>query len=279
MKMKEETKIRNICFIVIIVICILALSYGVYYEVFIKNAPIKEPSTPILTEDVGFDELFDNSLHLQNYNSANFALKKEPTKEIVYTEYTLNEIFEGKYDINVNIPLININHENVVAINKEITSVFYDKVNNIIEASKDEGASRSIYTVSYSAYLNENILSVVIKATLKEGINAQRLIIQGYNYNLSTNQKLSLEEVLAIKGISVESVANEINTNIQNAIDYSQNMSSLGYETYKRNIKNTMYKVENSNNYVLGPNGSIYIIYAYGNTSFTMDKDIIYIKG
>ena len=40
MKLNEETKVRNIFFIVIIVVCVLALSYGVYYQVFIKNAPV-----------------------------------------------------------------------------------------------------------------------------------------------------------------------------------------------------------------------------------------------
>lgn len=276
--MNKEIKIRNICFIIIIIICVLALSYGVYYDIFIKNSPVKAPKVPISTVDVEFEELFDNSLHLQDYNSAGFTLKEEPTKEIVYTEYTLNEIFEGKYDIHVNIPIININHENITKINKEITSIFYDKVNSLIEASKEEGASRSIYTVSYTAYLNENILSLVIKATLKEGTNAQRVIIQGYNYNLSTNQLLKLEDVLEVKKIAVETVEEEINKTIQGAIDYSQNMSSLGHETYKRNIKNTIYQVENSNNFILGPNGAIYIIYAYGNTNFTTENDIVYIK-
>lgn len=278
MKINEETKIRNICFAVIIVICVLALSYAVYYDIFIKNAPAKAPETPVSTVDVEFDELFDNQLHLQNYNSAGFAQKKEPSKEIVYTDYTLNEIFEGKYDIHVSIPIININNGNVATINKEIETVFYNKVRSLIEASEDETAERSIYTVSYTSYLNENILSLVIKATLKEGKNAQRVIIQSYNYNLSTNQVLTLEDVLEIKGIAKVNVESEITKTIQNAIDYSQNMASLGYETYKRNIKDTIYEVKNSNNFIIGPQGSIYIIYAYGNANFTIEKDIVHIK-
>lgn len=278
MKIKQEIKIRNICFIVIIIICILALSYGVYYDIFIKNSPVKVPEVPTITDDVSFDELFDNKLHLQDYNSAGFALKREQTKDIVYTEYTLNEIFEGKYDIHVNIPVININHEKITTINKEITAIFYDKVNSLIETSKEEGAKRNVYTVSYTSYLNENILSLVIKATLKEGENAQRVIIQSYNYNLSTNQILKLEDVLEIKAIVADNVKEKINQTIQNAIDYSQNMQSLGYEIYKRNIKDSMYEVENSNNFIIGPNGSIYIIYAYGNSNFTMENDIVYIK-
>ena len=69
MKFKEETKVRNIFFIAIIIVCVLALSYGVYYQVFIKNAPVKVPEVPVVMEDVGFTELFDNTLHTQDYNT------------------------------------------------------------------------------------------------------------------------------------------------------------------------------------------------------------------
>ena len=55
-------------------------------------------------------------------------------------------------------------------------------------------------------------------------------------------------------------------------------MALLGYEVYKRDIKSNLYKVANSNNFMMGPNGSIYIIYAYGNNSFTTENDIVYIK-
>ena len=50
------------------------------------------------------------------------------------------------------------------------------------------------------------------------------------------------------------------------------------YTSEITDIKDEIYKVENSNNYVMGPNGSIYIIYAYGNSSFTSDNDVVYIK-
>ena len=52
----------------------------------------------------------------------------------------------------------------------------------------------------------------------------------------------------------------------------------MGYQVYKRDLKSDIYKAENVDNYFLGPNGSIYIIYAYGNTNFTTECDIIFIK-
>lgn len=278
--METNVKVRNICFAVIILICILILSYGIYHQIFGNTEHIvNEVQTPVLpTQDIEFDELFDNKINLQNYNNANFINKIEPTKEVVYTTYTLNEVYDGKYEIHASIPLININNEKVVNIDKEIVSIFYNKINNIMDGAKEEGAQKSVYTVSYTAYLNENILSLVIKATLKEGDNAQRVIIKAYTYNISTNQEVKLEEMLEIKGISKQTAETQIITTIEEAINYAQSLSSLGFESYKRNIKNEIYKIENSDNYFLGPNNSIYIIYAYGNTNFTTESDVVYIK-
>ena len=43
-------------------------------------------------------------------------------------------------------------------------------------------------------------------------------------------------------------------------------------------INSSIYKVDNVDNYILGPNGVIYIIYAYGNSNYTTENDIIYIQ-
>lgn len=280
MRIKIEMNTRNICFIVIIVICILALSYGIYYELFIKpNKGLEDISDKdAVTQEVKFDELFDNKVNLQNYNNANFVDKLEPAKDIVYTTYSINEIYEGKYEIQANIPLININNEKTINIDKEIISIFYDKINSIIDNSKNEGSKKSIYTVSYTSYLNENILSLVIKANLKEGDNAQRVIIKAYTYNISTNQEVNLKDMLEIKGKSIQEIESEITKTIEVAIKSSESLSSLGYKVFERNIKNKIYKVENIDNYFLGPNANVYIIYAYGNTNFTTERDIVYIK-
>ena len=171
-----------------------------------------------------------------------------------------------------------INNEKVMEMDREILTTFYNKITEIIDNSAEEQTETSIYNVAYSAYLNENILSVVIKATLKEGTEAQRVMIKEYNYNISTNQEVSLKEIMEIKNVSSETVQNKINETIQAAINYSENLASLGYESYKRNIKNDMYKVENSKEYFLGPNRSIYIIYAYGNNEVTTESDIVCIQ-
>ncbi len=272
--------IRKILVIIIVVICVFALSYGVYYQIFKSNEPKVgtknniEP-TPV-TDIVEFDKIFDNKMNYQGYN-INDSIKIDQTKELVYTNYTKTEIYEEKYDIKANIPIININNEKISNINKEINGLFMDKVNSIV-TNKNNTISPTIYTVDYTAYLNENMLSVVIKATLKEGNNAQRLIIKAYTYNLSTNEIIPLTDMITIKGIEKTYVEQEIRKEIRQSISQTDNLAVLGYTVYERDMTSDIYKVENSNNYLLGPNATIYIIYAYGNSSFTSEKDIVVIK-
>ncbi len=271
--------IRTITVISVIVICIFSIIYGIYYQIesykqkqlneLIEQGPqIEEP-----TQIVEFDDLFDNSI---NYQGNNVAVNKiESHEELVYTVY---ELKDDAYGVNVKIPTININNEKIMGINKEISSIFQEKANQILLNTDEEIKKQTIYNVEYTAYVNENILSLVIRASLKEGTNIQRVIIQTYTYNLSTNEEMTLGNILNIEGKSTKDVQSEIYNTIKEAIDNSQNLSALGYSTVNRDINDSMYLVENSNNYFLGPDGVIYIVYAYGNASYSSEKDIVVIK-
>lgn len=270
--------VRKIMIIIIAVICVVALGFGIYYEVFKDEIKVNQNNNntageKIETDAKEFDDLFDSNMNYQGYN-INDQVKIDQTKELVYTNYTLTEIYEHKYDIKVNIPYININSEKIANINKEINAIFQEKVNNII-ANKDKGTAASIYTVDYTAYLNQNILSIVIKSTIREGGNVQRLIIKAYTYNLSTNEVIPLSNMLEIQSKDSQIAEASIRRVIQESISYTDNLAALGYTVYERDINSSMYKVENSNNYFLGPNNTIYVIYAYGNSSFTSEKDVV----
>ena len=55
-----------------------------------------------------------------------------------------------------------------------------------------------------------------------------------------------------------------------------ESLEKLGYNIYKRDLTNTIYKVENTNEfYYLGD--TIYIIYPYGNDSNTSEMDLVII--
>ena len=56
---------------------------------------------------------------------------------------------------------------------------------------KKEG--HTIYTVSYVAYINEDVLSLVIKASLKEQDKAEKVSVKTYNYSIPDKRKVTLE--------------------------------------------------------------------------------------
>ena len=125
--------------------------------------------------------------------------------------------------------------------------------------------------------MNNNLLSVAIKATIKEGDNPQRVIVQTYNYDLETNQAVTLKEVLEDRDIDETVVENRIRTVVQNASNDADKMAESGYTVYQRNENDEMYQIDNITNFIEGPNGELYIIFAYGNNNYTSEMDIIQI--
>ena len=229
------------------------------------------------TKTIELDELFDNKMNYQNYEVGN-ENKIYATEELVYTGYTQTKTSDGKYDINVNLPIINLNNAKIREINMEIITTFGQKAETIIANANKENAQNTIYTVEYTAYLNKNILSLVIKSTLKEGSNSQRVIIKAYTYNISSNEVIPLDTMLEIKKLNETDVKYEIRKVIEQSIAQKSSLKSLGYNIYERDINSDIYLIENSNNYFLGPEGTIYIIYAYGNTRYTSENDVVVIK-
>ena len=277
-----KINVRLICTIAILLFCIVILSFAIYHQIFPETEEIEVnnviPQENLVPPETGFDELFDNKIDYQNYNTSDYVSKLAPDQELVYTAYTINDIYEDKYELRVNIPMVNINNQVAIDIDKEIINLFYSKANNILTNAENKDTVKTIYTVDYTACLNENILSLVIEATLKEGNNPQRVIIQTYTYNLSTNERPTLKQILSIQGINEESAREKIKNGIKSAIDYADSLKALGYEIYKRDINNQIYEIDNTSNYFFGKAGTIYAIYAYGNSEFTSERDVVVIN-
>ena len=120
------------------------------------------------------------------------------------------------------------------------------------------------------------ILSLIIKSNLREGSKAQKVIIQTYNYDLRNNKKITLEEVLKIEQLDKQVIQNKIEDEIKIEQKKSEDLKSLGYNVYQRNIKSDIYKLENSTEFYL-TNNTLYIIYAYGNATSTSEMDLVII--
>lgn len=267
-------KKRMIVFGIIIAICIVAVNLAIYEQFFkVPNNDSSTEVTPVVEEAKilkDFNEIFNNEIDYQIYEIQGLS-KVDNTKDMIYTGYENNEIKQGSYELDVKIPVININSSTASNINNEIENIFETKATNTLIGTSVE----TIYTVEYQAYINSNILSLVIKSTLKEGENPQRVIVKTYNYNLSTNETLELSQILGIKNLDRTAVEKEISNKIEEANQQAQRLQELGYSVYKRDVTNSIYQVENTTNFFLGENNSLYILYPYGNSENTSEIDII----
>ena len=48
-----------------------------------------------------------------------------------------------------------------------------------------------------------------------------------------------------------------------------------GYETYSRDINSDIYNIENIETFFMGEDGSLYVLFPYGNNKFTTEMDIV----
>ncbi len=211
-----KISMRNVIFGVIIVICIFAINFGVYWQFFRNTNPPSTTNTDTQNIDQkqlasDFKNIFDNTLDYQGYDvNISGITKIKAEEDLIYTWVTRESSIDNKYDLNLNIPRVNISSVSAEKFNENIKDIYVNKANDIILHS----TSHTIYTVEYMSYINTNILSLVIKSTLKEGNNPQRIIIQTYNYNLSTNEEVTFNQMLEIKGLN----ANEVKTAVQNTV-------------------------------------------------------------
>ena len=282
-------KKNYILYIVISIICVVAIGIAVYYQIFVASQeqeylpgdltnitdnenPSDEPEMDQVKAE--FNELFKNNINFQK-NTVTGVQKLDETKEIVYTAYAIDQEQDGKYDVNINIPVVNIQGETPTEYNQITQRVFADKAADVL----NKATEFTVYNVDYSAYINGNILSIAIKSTLKEERSAQRIIVQTYNYDLQTGDSIELNDVLSIYGKDPaevnEKIAREVGKAAEQAEALGEAVSQTGQTIYKRDLNSAIYITDNVSNFFVGKDGAIYIIYAYGNANATSELDII----
>lgn len=280
---------RLILYAIIIIVCIVAVGIGVYAQFFYKDGDTDKLMIGGITGNnenkeqtdeneeaakSNFDSLFINALTYTSENFNNSAVRKDSTKDLVYTSNQISKTVQGKYSMNINVPTLNIVSKVAEDINTSIEQTFIQKATNIL-VNAETSTEYTIYNIDYAAYVNGNILSLVIKATLKEGSNPQRIMYLGYNYNLQTSANITLQEYISYKKITTATLQNKINKEIKEISQKTQDLNNVGFSVYTRNPEDSMYKVENTTNYFLGPDNYVYVIYAYGNNNYTSETDII----
>ena len=277
MRRVKIPKSQIFCFALIMIICIIAIVEALYY-VMNPNIQDKEniadnslSNTEITDTNLvdNFDDVFQNSF--KNTNTSEEAEKIDADKDYIYTNYEKTEVNSGNYEIDVKIPVININSEEIKSYNEDIKQVFQDKAESILNG----GSNRSVYSVDYEAFLNNNILSIVIRSTLKEGSNPQRVIIQTYCYNIKEMKKVEFSDIMTLKNLDTNTVQEKIRKQIQGKQEEAKALQQLGYSVYIRDLRSDRYDVENISNFFIDENNNVYVIYAYGNSSNIDVTDIV----
>ena len=277
MRRVKIPKSQIFCFALIMIVCIIAIVEALYY-VMNPNIQDKKDVAENSLSNTGitdmtlvdnFDDVFQNSF--KNTNTSEEAEKIETDKDYIYTSYEKAEVNSGNYEIDVKIPMININSEEIKSYNEDIKQVFQDKAESILNG----GSNRSVYSVDYEAFLNNNILSIVIRSTLKEGSNPQRVIIQTYCYNIKEMKKVEFSDIMTLKNLDTNTVQEKIRKQIQGKQEEAKALQQLGYSVYIRDLRSDRYDVENISNFFIDENNNIYVIYAYGNSSNTDVTDIV----
>ena len=181
-------------YIIISIICVLSIVLGAYAQFFGKRdsktsdiptnnttdenvienpvQPEKEKTMEELKNE--FVKTINNSFNVEEKDISKIE-RINTEKSIVYIAYSIQQ--ENKfYDIDLNIPMINIKGNIPKEFNKVTQEVFVKKANEV--RKNKNNAEKIIYSIDYVGYLNDNILSIIIKSSLKQGNNPQRIIIQ-----------------------------------------------------------------------------------------------------
>ena len=269
-----------IIYSIIIFICMIALLVAFYVQ-FYKRIDLSrlvginqeekfgnKSQDEIIELEADFVKLFNNTLDNKegNYNNK----KTEIDKELVYTTIEKKETKVNSFDLEVHIPEINIKSEVVDEYNKEIKETFIDFVDKILQSEN----RNVIYTVDYTANIQNGILSVMIHSNFKEGTKAQKVIVKTYNYDLRNNKELKLQEVVGFEQLNENKIQDMINTKIEAEQKKVKDLEGLGYNIYNRDIKNDIYKIENTEEFYMTED-VIYIIYPYGNNAETSEMDLV----
>lgn len=273
-------KNQKIIFILLGAFCVFALIAGIYTQFFVGNKGSDYTQNP--TENISGDSRPKTQEEIKNQlkslftndfinNSTYEVQKANDSKDIVYSAYDIQKK-EELYEVDIHLPVINISGDVPASFNKITQSVFADEASKILNKKYTE---KVIYDVNYISYINDNILSLAIKSTLKRGNNPQREIIQTYNYNLETGEKVELVDVLTKRNIVQSECQNKINQVVSKAQEEAQILVKSGYQVYNRDLSNSIYQLSNISNFFLGSTGELYIIFAYGNQNFTAEMDVV----
>ncbi len=267
-------------FLGLALVCIVCLCLGIYAQFFYKysdtdmfmigiNIGSKKTAEEIAMLKANFNSLFADEIII---NSENVRTERmEPSKELVYEGYHFENEDENFYTVDARIPILNINTDVAKQINAEIKTEFYDKANQVMRRT----SGYTVYSVNYAAFVNEDVLSIAIRSSLKEQDKSEKVMIKTYSYSISEQRKVALPELIKLKETDEDTVQKTIRDDIQVAYTNAKLLAAEYGNLYERDVDGDEYKIENSDTYFLTHDGYVYVVYAYGNKDYTNEMDIV----
>ncbi len=265
-----QEKKMLIIIISIILVCSIAIAFGVYAQITDKGTSKKEKEEE---ENINYEDLKNNfqEIFTDSINKETTAKLEFNYDELLYLKYDIEEEKLGKYNITAKIPGFRENTETLKKINQEIYDVF---AREILKIAADS-STNSTFNLDYAGYVNNNIISLAIMCKYKKGANAQRRIVQTYNYDIENDRLLTIEDLIQYKNLEKKDVQEKINKTIKDENSKSKTIIEQGFNVYVRDEASEVYEVENTPNFFLGKNNYLYLVYAYGNNNYTDVIDLV----
>lgn len=258
----RKSRKKIIITLIIIFLVLVLVAIGLFLVDKEQEEIQRQEEEAIINAEENFKKLFLNLEYSENKNEA------------ITLSYKMKKDEQGKYKVDVYVPLVNIETDAAKSINDEINNIFGKKLLEVVK----ESTVYTKYSVDYIAYTNNNIISLIIKATLKEGSKAQRIIVKTYNYDLQENKLLSIEEYIEANKLDKQKMQTQILNYIREKNSNMNNLANENYNVYVRDVRSEEYLIENIENYYIGLDGHLYIVFAYGNDNETETVDIVIVK-
>lgn len=266
-KIKEFIKKYKmiIMIISIILICSIAIAFGVYAQITNRSEIKQGNEDKYIALKGKFKESFTNTVNIETNPKENINYE-----EIIYCKHDVVDKKEGKYDVIAKIPAFKGESETIKEINKQINKTFTKE----IAAFAKEDVYGVTYSLDYVAYVNNNIISLVIRGKYKEGSKPQKIIVQTYNYDIEKDKLLNIEDIIKYKNLDKKDMQDRIQEEIKKENIQNKSTAEQGFNIFIRDESSKIYQVENTPNFFLGEDNYLYLVYAYGNEEQTYTSQI-----
>ena len=92
---------------------------------------------------------------------------------------------------------------------------------------------------------------------------------------MKENRETKIDEILSKKNININDANNQIKQEVNKAQEQNLRLRDAGYNVNIRDVESDTYKIQNAEEFFVGQNGYLYVVYPYGNNELTSEMDVI----